>query len=659
MKIRPLRQLLFLSGLCVQLGLAVSTEEIPKDTVPKITVTREEYSPKPLSPLFYGNFIESGIDKQVEGMWAEMLFNRSFEEFSPRGPRWQRAIGERPRTELAKEEWYHSGHEDNPWYKIPDAQVSWERTRNGQFHHGRYGGLLENRNQDSWGGFAQDGIYLKKGESYTFRGLMRARRHKTKGWPSGFKTDAEVRFYPEGDFSNPVLTLPLKGVDNIFREHVVRIDNRSFEGRATFSVWVSPETVLNVDGFSLMPDSNIHGWRKEVIEMTRRTNPQVIRWPGGCFASFYDWRDGVGPRRSRMPKPDVFWGGLVNNDVGTAEFIQFCREVNAEPFICVNVMTAGPQEAAEWVAYCNASATDSTGALRKRDGFENPFEVKYWELDNETYRKYGPLQYARVCVDFSRAMKAIDPEIKLAMCCYASFEPEMARMLEIAGKHIDLVALRFLLEEQGRRALDIIRAYNEKNGTDIKLVNSEWSARPRGSNQQIRWAYGMNVADQLLSFQRLGGDFLWGNFNNLTNTRHSNTIESPKEGVYMSAAGPVFELLSRSPASRPLRLKGYTPDARDAVKVQVAWDRNRKNLVLIAINRHEVERSVTLDLAAVRARFSKAQISILRAKSVDTCNTLEKPDAIQRNDRAETVDSKATYALKAPPFSIVHIVLSP
>jgi alpha-L-arabinofuranosidase len=623
----------------------------------ELVVTAEEYSPVALSSLFYGNFVESGIDRQVEGMWAEMLFNRSFEEFPPRGPSWQQVIGQKSRAELNEQPWYHSGHEDNPWYQVPDDDVSWETTSNGGFYHGRHGGMLDNGAEDRWGGIAQDGLYLRKEESYTFRGFLRARRHKARGFPEGFTTGAEVRVYPEGDFAKPLGVWPINGVGEKWTEFTVRLENAGINGRVTFSFWIPPEVEFNVDAFSLMPNSNTHGWREDVVDMTQRVNPQIIRWPGGCFASFYNWRDGIGPRSSRNPRPDVFWGGLVNNDAGTPEFVQFCRLVNAEPFICVNVMTSTPEEAAEWVAYCNAPATDRTGALRKRDGFEAPFGVKYWELDNETYRKYDPLTYAEVCVEFGKAMKAIDPDIKLAMCAYHTFEPVMAEMLEIAGKHIDLVALRFRTAEQGVRALKLIHDYNAEHETNIQLVNTEWSASPRGPSRQVEWNYGLWVAELLLMYQRLGGDFLWGNFNNLTNTRHSNCFETPKEGIYMSPAGLVLELLSHSPAARPLKLKGHAPDPKSPLHIQAAWDRDRNQLVLIVVNRQAEAWSGQFDLSDLALEPSHADIAVLRAESGRTYNTLTEPNNIRREDRSEVLSASRKHALSAPPYSIVHVVL--
>ena len=87
----------------------------------------------------------------------------------------------------------------------------------------------------------------------------------------------------------------------------------------------------------------------------------------------------------------------------------------SEPFLCVNMITGYASMAADWVEYCNGSLNTQMGALRKPRGYPEPFRVKYWELDNETYRRFGPEEYAKRCVEYSKVMKTANPGIKLVM----------------------------------------------------------------------------------------------------------------------------------------------------------------------------------------------------------------------------------------------------
>lgn len=167
-------------------------------------------------------------------------------------------------------------------------------------------------------------------------------------------------------------------------------------------------------------------WREDVVAITRELAPAMIRW-GGIFTDYYRWREGVGPREKRPFMRNLLWGGYESNQVGTAEFVDFCRRVGAEPLIAVNfesdgrqrfmeddgrVRTAGAAEAAEWVAYAN----QPDHAERAAHGFREPFRVRFWQIGNETsYDRNGfdAATAARKTAEFARAMRRADPEIEL------------------------------------------------------------------------------------------------------------------------------------------------------------------------------------------------------------------------------------------------------
>ncbi len=196
-------------------------------------------------------------------------------------------------------------------------------------------------------------------------------------------------------------------------------------------------------------------WREDVIAATKELSPTLIRW-GGCFISYYRWQEGVGPRDRRRPMLNLCWGGIETNQVGTHEFVDFCRRVGTEPLLCVNfesdgrrrwqrdpkgdVRSAGPEEAAEWVRYCNA--VDST--LRREHGRAEPYNVRLWQIGNETsYDRNGfdCETAARRTVDFARAMRAEDPDIQLIGWGDSGWAP---RMLDVAGEHLQYVAFHHM-----------------------------------------------------------------------------------------------------------------------------------------------------------------------------------------------------------------------
>jgi alpha-N-arabinofuranosidase len=192
-------------------------------------------------------------------------------------------------------------------------------------------------------------------------------------------------------------------------------------------------------------------WREDVVEASRELAPTMMRW-GGCFISYYRWKEGVGPRRERPPMLNLLWGGIYNNQVGTRELVEFCRAVGAEPLIVVNfesdgrkswtvspwgdVRSAGPEEAAEWVDYCN----NPQNALRTRHGVGAPFGVRLWQIGNET--SYDPEGFtgetaARRTLDFARAMRKSDPSIRIVGWADSGWAKKMA---EIAGSELQYLA---------------------------------------------------------------------------------------------------------------------------------------------------------------------------------------------------------------------------
>jgi alpha-N-arabinofuranosidase len=168
------------------------------------------------------------------------------------------------------------------------------------------------------------------------------------------------------------------------------------------------------DGIWVGEDSkipNIGGIRKSLVEALRRIKPSVVRWPGGCFADSYNWRDGVGPR-SQRPRHTNFWQGapewardapdgpwkFETNHFGTNEFNRFCRLIGAQPYLAANLRSGTARDFYEWVEYCNSPAGSTTPAeLRAAGGDREPFKVKYWGVGNESWGcggNFTPEEYA-------------------------------------------------------------------------------------------------------------------------------------------------------------------------------------------------------------------------------------------------------------------------
>ncbi len=131
---------------------------------------------------------------------------------------------------------------------------------------------------------------------------------------------------------------------------------------------------------------NIRGFRTDVINALKELRVPVLRWPGGCFADTYHWKDGIGPRNQRPSIVNVHWGGVTeDNSFGTHEFLDFCELIGAEPYISINMGSGTVQEASEWVEYVTSSNESPMTNLRKKNGRTEPWKVKYWGVGNETW----------------------------------------------------------------------------------------------------------------------------------------------------------------------------------------------------------------------------------------------------------------------------------
>lgn len=159
-----------------------------------------------------------------------------------------------------------------------------------------------------------------------------------------------------------------KNIYGHFAEHLGR---GIYEG-----IWVGEDS----------PIPNTNGIRNDIVEALKNISIPVIRWPGGCFADEYHWKDGIGPREGRKRMVNTHWGGLVeNNHFGTHEFMMLCDMLGTEPYICGNVGSGTVQEMSEWVEYMTFDGESPMVNWRQENGRQEPWKVKYFGVGNENW----------------------------------------------------------------------------------------------------------------------------------------------------------------------------------------------------------------------------------------------------------------------------------
>ena len=417
---------------------------------------------------------------------------------------------------------------------------------------------------------------------------------------------------------------------------------------AVFEVVVKGVGNAEVDMLHLFSQSAlaVGGMRPDVLQSIIDLKPASIRYPGGCFASAYRWKDGIGPRDQRRYFPNVIWADRDPSQFGTDEFIDLCRRAGAEPVIAIN-MSRGVEEAVDWLEYCNGAADTRWGKERAANGHPEPYHVKYWEIDNETWGM-GPERYAEVVKKFAPALKAQDPSITIAACGSYGYDDGKSnsdqwnkKLLDAAAKDIDLLSIHYyngILYAQDhiddpRRFEAFIRdevgsLIRASANPKMRVYCSEWG------QMNIEWRSGLYAAGILNGFERLGGELLpmacpavwlqsvtsrsnpaprWGSAHILYDQR--SWCAAPTyvvQKLWREHFGP--KVLQLAGPARPL----------DVVASKSEDDRT---LFFKAVN--TADQAVEVELR-VGAGFkpTKAELQVIAPGSLTTRNSLDEPDRI-------------------------------
>ena len=195
---------------------------------------------------------------------------------------------------------------------------------------------------------------------------------------------------------------------------------------------------------------NLNGMRTDVVAALKKMGIPVLRWPGGCFADTYHWRDGIGPKESRKKIVNTNWGGVTeDNSFGTHEFLELCRQLECEPYISGNVGSGTVQEFSDWVEYCNMGGQSPMAEERRSNGQEEPWNVKYWGIGNEAWGCGGNMRpefYADLCRQYSTYLRNYDTEHPIYKIASGASEGDYnwtKVIMERAGRFIDAVSLHY------------------------------------------------------------------------------------------------------------------------------------------------------------------------------------------------------------------------
>jgi alpha-N-arabinofuranosidase len=408
-----------------------------------------------------------------------------------------------------------------------------------------------------------------------------------------------------------------------------------------------------------------NGFRKDLIELIKELNVPVIRWPGGNFASGYDWEDGIGPKDKRPVKLDLAWNRITNNEMGTDEYVKFCKSIGAENFVCINAGTGTLDDARHWVEYCNYPKGTYYSDLRIKYGNEQPFKVKYWALGNELD---GPWQlghknkedYVKFAIEAAKLMQLADREIKIVASgssnyplVTADYDPKDGwidwndYILDHMVGSIDYISIH-RYATQALRGLEDQRGFANlmSLGCEIdKLIEItqgliEKAMEKSGSNRQIYISFDEysagrgGLTSSLMLAQHLNSFIRHANIVKMANiTFLTALVGSSPDGDYKNTLFYPFYLYSNNCLGTSLDVftnceKYSTELFKDVpyLDVSASLNESKKVVIVNVINKHELK-DIATDIVLQSGVYTGSAMShVINGEALSSTNTRDKED---------------------------------
>jgi len=461
------------------------------------------------------------------------------------------------------------------------------------------------------------------------------------------------------------------------------------------------------------------GIRESLLDAAKEMRISVLRAFGGCYSDVYRWKEAIGLRESRKKVKNLQWsrfpykqflhaGPDIGNQFGTDEFCHFCEAINAEPYLNVNYSTGTPKEAAQWVEYCNGSIDTEYGTLRAKNGREKPYNVKYWGIANEIWgpqevgREKEPENYAKRYMIFAKAMRAVDPTIKLVAVGWwrsawnrgvmQNIDPEFIDFLSI-HRYVPFSLIQLASPKRKRKSTesryyslltaykkiesdinhawdDIVSVYGED--THVRIAFDEWGiwyqAVRNAAKDNFNLQDGICTVDILLSFQKMTEKCSMANWAQLVNFLGS--IRTDKSGICLTGVYHALKMVTNHSQNYLVEDISITCDAYDSKKygllkkridtpllrANATIDNDSKNLSLIVINKHFSEaQQVNINLKGFTPQKQGTKLELNGASPFDY-NTEDNRNRITvKETKMDSIQSTLDVVLPAHSVSIFKL----
>jgi alpha-L-arabinofuranosidase len=444
-------------------------------------------------------------------------------------------------------------------------------------------------------------------------------------------------------------------------------------------------------------DYQTDAWREDFVKTTTSLAPGLLRF-GGLFSRYYKWREGVGPAERRPTMRNYVWGGKETNRIGTAEFVGLCKRVGAEALYCVNFMgdgdkryaqtregnrTGDAQEAADWVSYSN----DPDHAERKAHGHSEPFNIKLWQLGNET--SYGTACFKKdeaisATIDFAHKMHERDKSVELIGWGDNGWT---ADLVERAGEHLAYIAIHMMNQQPARRDTvlrgnryqsDPERAWDElmeltalrvekklleleealtraKSKHPIAITEGHLSLAPQNACPILtEWLTGVYHACVLNLYQRHGDRVkiaTAADFNGTRWTSNALIHQVPAGITYLLPAGAVMRLFKNHNGTQGVAVKS------SPANLDVAGSRTGDKLFLHVANRNYSDAIETIFAATGRKIESGRVFEIASENPRQEISPLN-PDVFEPREHALPAAETIKWRFPARSVSVVELNMS-
>ena len=456
------------------------------------------------------------------------------------------------------------------------------------------------------------------------------------------------------------------------------------------------------------PSADEMGFRQDVIHLVKQLQVPIIRYPGGNFVSGYNWEDGIGPRKRRPRRLDLAWKTVEPNEVGTNEFAEWARRVQADVYMAINLGTRGIDAARNLVEYCNHPSGSYWSDLRISHGYQKPHNIKTWCLGNEMD---GPWQigaktayeYGRLATEAAKVMKWVDPEIELVACGSSNskmptFGQWEATVLDQAYDHVDYISLHSYygnpendISNYLAKSLDMdsfiktvvaICDYikGKKRGKKtINLAFDEWNVWYHSQEQDKKiqpWSIAPPLLQDVYNFE----DALLVGCLLITLLKHSDRVKIACLAQLVNVIAPIMTL-NGGPAWRQTIFYPFAHvshfgkgaalhavissplyDSKDFTDVPylesiAVYNEVNEELTIFAVNRNPTEPLLLeCDIRSFRD-FRVIQHLVLEHEDIKAVNTVDHPNNVVPHNRgnARVQDGEATALLSKRSWNVIRL----